>query len=738
MSTDNVTGLVIHGKYRITGFLRHGRMGDIFVARRTDNNERVQVKLLDPSLFGEAEAIARFERETRVTSTLNHPCTLVVLDYGRTEQKMQPFLVMEYVEGELLSDVIEDVEEMDPERCAYIAAQMALALIGAHDLGVIHRDLAPQNVLVAEVAGQKDAVKVLEFGLSRVSTGSGDESLTAVGVRIGTPYYMAPEYIEDYALDHRADLYALGIVMYEMLTGSPPFTGRPYKVMDLHLTEPPPKASAINKRVPEWIDSLILDLLEKDPEKRIQTAQQVVDRIERGLGERLNTVQQSLPATPVPEERTAAPDYAKKKPKTDPILARFIKDMTIETSRGSGAVPDPVKSFVVDRVAKTSIAAELGVQPGYFCEVPDDMKDDLADPHLYRHGRDRRRYIFTSPDGKDQIKLTTTGVNVGIELVRTSEHLMEHYNPLQPDETGLLELWRQRDWDCLEKLSWRTLTQQRGAAGMLNTGLFARFLGTGKIKIRNTPALLFHGAALVEQGKKKEGMEQINEFKVQYGHIWPSKYLSVAHFYVAMEKAAGGSDELAIDLLVQAYTLEPLDRVAEAVEKMAGVRPSNQYWYGQRFPDYNLDAVDGGGANNKLYQSLMAMDDTQMVAVCLLGGFRGNVQYSEFMRRYLNYAAWFGEFLYELHVITHRTVRDAARPEHYEGEDLAIQASAPFRVLEDYRAFVQRAIKPSTIPTIYLINKQGYVVHEGQLNATDLWDAVALAGELRMERLQNQ
>jgi len=735
MSTDNVTGLVIDGKYKITGFLRHGRMGDIFVARRTDNNDRVQVKLLDPSLFGEAEAIKRFERETRVTSTLNHPCTLVVLDYGKTKDS-QPFLVMEYVEGELLSEVIEDVGQMEPNRCAYIAAQIALALIGAHDLGVIHRDLAPQNVLVAEVAGQKDAVKVLEFGLSRVSSGSGDESLTAVGVRIGTPYYMAPEYIEDYALDHRADLYALGIVMYEMLTGSPPYTGRPYKVMDMHLNADPPKASEVNTNVPEWIDALILDLLEKDPNKRIQTAQQVVDRIERGLGERLNTVQQSMPATPVPRERTAAPAHGK--PAADPILTRFIKDMIIETSRGAGQIPDPERAFVVDRVAAKSIASELGVQRGYYCEVPDDLKDGLGDPHLYRHGRDRRRYVFTSPDGSDQIKLTTTGVNVGIELIRTSEHLLEHYNPLQPDETALLELWRQKDWDNLEKLSWRTLIQQRGAASMLNTGLFARFLGGGKIKVRNTPALLFHGAALVEQGKQKEGMDQVNEFKVQYGHIWPSKYLAVAHYYVAMEKATAGSDELAIDLLVQAYTLEPLERVARAVEKMAGVRPTNQYWYGQRFPDYNLDGVDGGGQNNKLYESLMKMDESQMVAVCLLGGFRGNVQYSEFMRRYLNYAAWFGEFLYELHVITHRTVRDNARPEHYEGEDLAIQASAPFKVLEDYRAFVQRAIKPSTIPTIYLINKQGYVVHEGQLNATDLWDAVALAGELRMERLQNQ
>ena len=486
----------------------------------------------------------------------------------------------------------------------------------------------------------------------------------------------------------------------------------------------------------EDVRAAAMGLLEKDPNKRIQTAQQVVDRIEKGLGERLNTVKQSKPATPVPRERSVLP--AQRQRTADPILDRFVQNMILETSRTPATASSAPRTFVVARVAERCIAAQIGVENGWRCDLPDEVGDGLADPNLYRSGTDRRRYVFTSPDGAEQIALTATGVNVGVELMRTSEHLVSRYDPLQPDDTALLELWRQEEWEILKKLSWKTLTQQRGAAGVLNVGLFARFLGGGKIKLRNSPALLFHGAALYELGQKEEGMARITEFKVQYGHMWPSSYLAVAHFYVAQDKVATGSNELAIDLMVQSYMLQPFERVAKAVEAVAGRRPSLRVWYGERFPDYNLDCVDGGTKNIKLYDCLYAMDDSQLMAVCLLGGFRGNAPYSEFMRRYVNYTAWFGSFLHELHVITHRTVRDADRPEHYFGEDLALRSGAPFRVLEDYRAFVQRAIKPATIPTIYLINKQGYVVHEGQLGPIDLWDAVALAGDLRMERLQQR
>ena len=121
--------------------------------------------------------------------------------------------------------------------------------------------------------------------------------------------------------------------------------------------------------------------------------------------------------------------------------------------------------------------------------------------------------------------------------------------------------------------------------------------------------------------------------------------------------------------------------------------------------------------------------------VCLLGGFRGNLAYSDFMMRYTSYNAFFAEFIAGVHVVTHRVRRDAKRPQHYVGEDHALQSGLPVQVLEDYRAFVQRAVKPPNIPTIYALNRDGYVVHEGALDSVDLWETLALTGRLRMENL---
>jgi serine/threonine protein kinase len=302
--SDNITGSVIAERYRVTGFLRSGRMGDIYVARRVEDDRKVAVKVLDPGLFDNDEAVKRFEREAKVTRTIDHPCSTRVLDYGRAEQG--PYLVMEYVEGELLSDVIDEHGALAPERAARIAAQIALALQAAHAKGVIHRDLAPSNVLIAQQEGRKDLVKVTDFGLALL-THEDDEAestnLTAVGVRIGTPTYMAPEYIEEYELDARADIYGLGVMLFEMLTGKLPFSASDAATFFVkHLKEPPPSLRGVDPSLPVALDRLCLELMAKSPAERPVDAHRVYGDL-MAVAEPLGIHLPKEPQAPAPSSR---------------------------------------------------------------------------------------------------------------------------------------------------------------------------------------------------------------------------------------------------------------------------------------------------------------------------------------------------------------------------------------------------------------------------------------------------
>lgn len=727
---DTITGSVIADRYRITGLMRAGRMGDIYVARRADDGRRVCVKLLDPTLFHNAEAVKRFERESKVTRRIDHPCSMRVLDFGQTTQG--PYLVMEYVDGETLDDVIAE-GPIPPERAARIAGLIALALQAAHAEGVVHRDLAPSNVLVTEQAGV-DIVKVTDFGLAMLteaSPDSHDTNLTAVGVRIGTPTYMAPEYIEDYSLDHRADLYGLGVMLYEMLVGEPPYTGRPYKVMDAHVNAPIPKPSERVPEVPSWLDDLVLLLMAKSPNARPAGADEVVSAIESGLRAPLRVAEyrsESAPPAPV-RQRAPQPQQA---PASDPILVRFIEQNLGRVTREPRGSVDRRKCFVVAEVATTSIAAQIGVTSGWLVQI--DGMTGLLDSRLYRHVVEQRVYRFHPPDSDETVVLTTSGVPIGMRLWRSVENVEAHFDPLQPDADALLDLWHQGAWAQLKDLSWRVLTQQRGAAGLLNTGLFAKFLGADKIKLFDHPARLFHGAARLELGEGAAGMAEVIDFKAQYAAHWPSAFDAVAHFYAARDKVRTGNPELAVDLLRQAHVLYPLRQVSSLYREATGEELETTPWVGQTFSDYSMDEIDGDRAA-RLSEVCAQMDGSELLTICMMGGYRGSIDYNEFMHRYAHLMAFFPTFLVGLHVVTTVEKRDAKHPEHYEGEDLARIAGVSMMVLHDYRAFVQRAIKPGKVPMIYMINKQGTCVHEGILDEVDLWDALAMSGRLRVQNL---
>ncbi|MEZ4320260.1 MAG: serine/threonine-protein kinase [Myxococcota bacterium] len=264
---DEMIGGVLSGRYQLVDHIEEGRFGDFWKAKDQKTNSTVAVKLLKPEMFSDPEAFKRFEREAQLLSEFRHPNLLRVLDHGRTPTDV-PWVVTEYIQGRLLSEDISALA-LKVDEVTYVAAQIAAVLYAAHREGIVHRGLNPDAIFLCEAYGDKHHVKVLDFGLAHLDEIYGGEQLTQVGQRLGNVEYMAPEYIEHFVLNSKTDMYALGILMFEMLCGQPPFVGRKRDVMLKQVNETPYKASELcEQKVPDWLDALIAALLEKEPDKR--------------------------------------------------------------------------------------------------------------------------------------------------------------------------------------------------------------------------------------------------------------------------------------------------------------------------------------------------------------------------------------------------------------------------------------------------------------------------------------
>lgn len=253
----------VAGRYAIESALGAGSTGTVYRARRLADDVSVALKVLRHELDDDPELLARFRQELKVMAAMDHPNVVRLLDHGRTDQGGH-YLVMEILAGKSLGDLLlEDVSPMSAERVASIGRQIAEGLSAIHARGVVHRDLKPDNVFV-----EGDRVKIVDFGLSLVP--KLDARLTASGLRVGTPAYMAPEYIGGSDPGPSADLYALGVMLYELASGEPPFSGAPYDVLNAHLCDEPPSVAALEEA--PWLAQAIRSLLAKDPSRRPRDA----------------------------------------------------------------------------------------------------------------------------------------------------------------------------------------------------------------------------------------------------------------------------------------------------------------------------------------------------------------------------------------------------------------------------------------------------------------------------------
>jgi serine/threonine-protein kinase len=256
------------------------------------------VKVLAPNVASDPTNVERFRREAQSAAGLNHPHIVAVYDWG--QDGGTPFIVMEYVPGQTLREVIDTYGPLPPNDAARIAAEISDALSFAHAHGVVHRDVKPGNVLITP-QGQ---VKVTDFGIARAETG---EPLTKTGAVLGTATYFSPEQAQGFALDGRSDVYALGVVLYEMLTGVAPFTASsPVSVAYKHVREVPAPPSSVEPQIPGAMDRIVLTAMAKNVDERYQSAQDLrgdLLRFERGrpiVGAPMTAVATSLPTAVVP------------------------------------------------------------------------------------------------------------------------------------------------------------------------------------------------------------------------------------------------------------------------------------------------------------------------------------------------------------------------------------------------------------------------------------------------------
>ncbi len=280
---DELIGRVINDRFRIMGVIARGGMGRVYRAEQVPLGRLVAIKTLDLRHEGgnhDPLFQQRFFLEASVASKLQHPNTVTVFDYGRTADDLY-FIAMELVEGRSLLNLIRTEAPLPYARVIHIAMQIARSLREAHRLSVVHRDLKPGNVLLAKHGEEDDFVKVLDFGLVKHIESDVEQELTKAGLFMGSPKYMAPEQIRgDDLVDGRADIYALGCVMYEMLTGKVPFDREnTVKVLMAHLHEPPPPINV--EGVPEALAQVVMRCLAKDAEQRPTTMDELIVALKR-------------------------------------------------------------------------------------------------------------------------------------------------------------------------------------------------------------------------------------------------------------------------------------------------------------------------------------------------------------------------------------------------------------------------------------------------------------------------
>ena len=304
-ATGDLVGAIIADRYHVIGKLGEGGMGQVYLAEHVKMGRKSALKVMNPALVKDADAISRFNREAANASRINHPNVADVYDFGETPDGII-YLAMELVEGPALTKVIEEQGPLSPSRVATIIRQASEALAVAHDMGIVHRDLKPDNIMLARNRDGSDCAKIVDFGIAKAAD-SAAQKVTKTGLVIGTPEYMSPEQLAGDTLDGRSDIYSLALVAFNMLTGKLPFPAETaQESMIMRLTEAPKKLAQMRPEV-RWTEPVQAALdraLQRDVDARYASASE----FGRALSSALDAMSSAAPvaAARAPEGRASA------------------------------------------------------------------------------------------------------------------------------------------------------------------------------------------------------------------------------------------------------------------------------------------------------------------------------------------------------------------------------------------------------------------------------------------------
>jgi serine/threonine protein kinase len=300
-NADPLLGATVSGRYTIIRRIGEGGMGVVYEAEHIALGKHVALKVLREDFTRKADLIERFKQEARSASIIGHENIIDVSDFGTTELG-GIFFAMELLKGEDLADLLQRETCVPLPRAVHILGQMCRALHAAHQKGIIHRDLKPENIFLVQRDDRRDVVKVLDFGIAKMTTVDAEgRRLTQSGVIFGTPEYMAPEQARGQTLDHRVDIYAAGVMLYEMLCGQVPFTGESFvAILTQHLFSEAKPLAAVNPKVtvPKAIESIIFKAMSKDRDERYSTMLEMLEDLQRAMaGDSVEARSSTLPIT---------------------------------------------------------------------------------------------------------------------------------------------------------------------------------------------------------------------------------------------------------------------------------------------------------------------------------------------------------------------------------------------------------------------------------------------------------